>query len=177
MLYFANSRPTAVRWCRPVLPPLGRAVRTCPRARRGEAIRMSRSLSRHAGTALVLGGLLLVNTGAAPGLPGVSPYAAMGVAAGLGGFFFFAVYKVYKARRARPATGREGLVGRIAQTRTDLAPDGMVFVEGELWHARSVDGSIPSGQAVRVVAANGLQLQVMPEPAAKAGEAMDTRKL
>jgi membrane-bound serine protease (ClpP class) len=126
---------------------------------------------------LVLGGLLLVNTGAAPGLPGVSPYAVLGVAVGLGGFFFYAVYKVYKSRQMRPSTGREGLVGRVAQTRTDLAPRGMVFIEGELWHATSANGSIPSGQMVRVVGADGLLLKVAPESGLEAAEGPDTRKL
>lgn len=109
---------------------------------------------------LVLGGLLLVNTSAAPGIPGVSPAVVAGTAVGLGAFFFFAVYKVLQARRRLPATGRESLVGKIAQTRTDLAPDGTVFISGELWRASSEDGPIPSGQPVRVVAAEGLRLRV-----------------
>ncbi len=109
---------------------------------------------------LVIGGLLLVNTGAAPGLPGVSGYTVAGVAAGLGGFFFFAIYKVVMARRLRPTTGRESLVGAIAETRTNLAPDGMVYINGELWHAVSDSGPIASGQKVRVTAAEGLKLTV-----------------
>jgi membrane-bound serine protease (ClpP class) len=123
---------------------------------------------------LILGGLLLVNTGAAPGLPGVSVYTVFGVAAGLGGFFFFAMYKVVRARRTQPSTGRESLVGRIVQTRTDLSPEGMVFAEGELWHAVSANGSVPSGQPVRVVAAEGLLLKVVP---VAEGEGADTMKL
>jgi membrane-bound serine protease (ClpP class) len=100
----------------------------------------------------------------------------------MGAFFFFAVYKVLQARRYRPATGKEGLVGRTATTRSDLSPDGMVFVEGELWHATSANGSIPSGRRVKVVAANGLKLIVKPEaaePASAEAEAVgvDTRKL
>ena len=87
----------------------------------------------------------------------------LGIAVGLGGFFFYAVYKVFRARRAQPTTGREALVGRLALTRTDLAPEGMVFVEGELWHAVSTNGNIPSGQPVRVISANGLILTVRPE--------------
>ncbi len=64
----------------------------------------------------------------------------------------------------RPATGREGLVGSIAQARTDLSPHGMVYVEGELWHAESTDGDIiMSGQPVRVVGMEGLRLKVMRE--------------
>ncbi len=124
---------------------------------------------------LILGGLLLVNTTAAPGLPGVSPVVVLGTATGLGAFFFFAVYKVFMARRKRPATGREGLVGRIAETRTELSPQGMVFVSGELWNAVSANGPIPSGQPVRVVGAQGLQLTVRPET--EAGEGIETKKL
>jgi membrane-bound serine protease (ClpP class) len=112
---------------------------------------------------LIIGGLLLVNTNAAPGVPGVSPYVVAGMAVGLGGFFFYAVYKVYRARKARPTTGQEGLIGDLAETRTDLAPAGMVFVDGELWHATSLDGSIPSGEQVRVVGVEGLQLKVKRE--------------
>lgn len=111
---------------------------------------------------LVLGGLLLINTGAAPGVPGVSPAVVAGTATALGLFFFFAVYKVVQARRRRPSTGRESLVGTVAMTRTDLAPEGTVFVAGELWRAVSENGSIPSGQPVRVVAAQGLLLRVVP---------------
>jgi membrane-bound serine protease (ClpP class) len=111
---------------------------------------------------LILGGILLINTSEAPGVPGVSPPVIAGVALALGGFFFFAVYKVFQARRAKPSTGRENLLGNIGQTRTDLAPEGMVFVSGELWSATSADGSIPSGQPVRIVAVNGLKLSVVP---------------
>jgi membrane-bound serine protease (ClpP class) len=112
---------------------------------------------------LVIGGLLLVNTSNAPGLPGVSPYTVAGMAVGLGGFFFFAVYKVFQARRMRPATGREGAIGQLAETRTDLAPEGMVFMNGELWKAVSEDGTISSGQPVRVVSTEGLLVKVKRE--------------
>jgi membrane-bound serine protease (ClpP class) len=112
---------------------------------------------------LVMGGLLLVNTTNAPGLPGVSPYTVAGVAAGLGGFFFFAVYKVFQARRMRPTTGREGFLGQMAETRTELAPEGMVFLNGELWRAVSTEGPVPAGRTVRVVGAEGLMLSVKPE--------------
>lgn len=121
---------------------------------------------------LVLGGLLLINTGGVGGVPTVSPYVVFGTAAGLGLFFFFAIYKVVMARRRQPTTGREALVGRIAQARTDLSPEGMVFMEGELWHALSMDGTIISGQEVRVVGSDGLLLKVLP-----AGDGIDTRKL
>ena len=67
-------------------------------------------------------------------------------------------------------------------TRSDLSPEGMVFVEGELWHATSANGSIPSGRRVRVVSADGLKLTVTPEtvepaPAETEPVGIDTRKL
>jgi len=109
---------------------------------------------------LILGGLLLINTEGLPGVPSVSPYVVAGTASALGAFFFYAVYKVFQARRYRPATGRESLVGSVAEARTDLSPNGMVFVEGELWNAVSTNGPIPSGRKVRVVGADGLTLTV-----------------
>jgi membrane-bound serine protease (ClpP class) len=114
---------------------------------------------------LVVGGLLLINTEGVPGVPTVSPYVVAGVASALGAFFFYAVYKVFQARRYRPTTGREQLVGSLAEARTDLSPNGMVFVEGELWNAVSVDGPVPSGRKVRVVKADGLTLTVAPDEA------------
>jgi membrane-bound serine protease (ClpP class) len=63
----------------------------------------------------------------------------------------------------RPAkTGREGLVGLSGTVRSDLDPDGTVFVAGEIWQATSADGPIPRGTRVQVVAVDGLHLRVAP---------------
>jgi membrane-bound ClpP family serine protease len=43
-----------------------------------------------------------------------------------------------------------------------LAPVGQVRVLGELWEARSTETLLP-GSAIRVVAVNGLRLEVEPE--------------
>ncbi|MCS7051842.1 MAG: nodulation protein NfeD, partial [Thermomicrobium sp.] len=72
---------------------------------------------------------------------------------------------VARAQTRRPATGREALLGARALVRRPLEPEGLVFVEGELWRARSVAGSIPAGQPVRVVGMEGLVLLVEPLPA------------
>jgi membrane-bound ClpP family serine protease len=45
-------------------------------------------------------------------------------------------------------------------TRTELAPSGTVFVQGELWRAETANGVIASGQPVRVVEVEGLRLSV-----------------
>lgn len=65
--------------------------------------------------------------------------------------------------RSRPATtGREGLVGQLAEVRQRLDPRGMVFVEGALWQAISEAGAVEVGDWVRVVAVHNLQLIVRP---------------
>jgi hypothetical protein len=38
----------------------------------------------------------------------------------------------------------------------------MVFVDGALWRASAVGGPIPTGREVRVVARQGLELEVVP---------------
>jgi len=82
------------------------------------------------------------------------------VAVVTGLFFAFAVAKVVMAHREPSVTGREGLIGRIAQARTALQPDGTVFIKGELWDATALDGLIEAGESVEIVAAEGFRLQV-----------------
>ncbi len=78
-------------------------------------------------------------------------------------FFLFAVGAGLRAQRRRPATGREALVGAVGEARSDLSPQGVVFVQGELWTAESVDGRIPEGSRIRVVDVEGLRLKVQKE--------------
>ncbi|MGI8586990.1 MAG: NfeD family protein [Chloroflexia bacterium] len=111
---------------------------------------------------LVLGGLLLIDTSQAPGVPGVSIWAILGLSGSIGAFFFFGIYKVFQARRRKPTTGREGMVGTFAQVRTELAPSGMVFADGALWRAVSTNGPVEVGRQVVISAVDGLTLQVRP---------------
>jgi membrane-bound serine protease (ClpP class) len=78
-------------------------------------------------------------------------------------FFAFAVGAGIRAQMRRVQTGREGLVGAVGVARTELAPAGTVFVQGELWSAESADGVIPAGQRVRVTRVDGLRLEVRKE--------------
>lgn len=56
------------------------------------------------------------------------------------------------SRHKKAGAGEIKLVGEIAMVETSLAPEGTVIVRGELWRARSNDGSIISPRArVRVV--------------------------
>ncbi len=105
---------------------------------------------------LIAGALLLFNSP----LYRVSITAVVSVAVVTGLFFAFAVAKVVLAHRKPAVTGREGLIGRTAQARTALEPDGTVFIKGEFWDATALDGPIEAGESVEVVAAEGFRLQV-----------------
>ena len=48
----------------------------------------------------------------------------------------------------------------IGVARSELAPRGTVFVQGETWNAEAAGGVIPAGAPVRVVAVSGLRLDV-----------------
>lgn len=74
-------------------------------------------------------------------------------------FFIFLVTMALRAQRQQTTTGAEGLIGQIGTARTSLRPEGMVFVEGELWSAQCEEGAEP-GDKVRVRALKGLMLFV-----------------
>jgi membrane protein implicated in regulation of membrane protease activity len=63
--------------------------------------------------------------------------------------------------RRRVVTGAEDLIGAIGEVTHSLAPRGRVRLQGELWEARS-QGEIRHGEPVRVVAVDGLVLEVEP---------------
>lgn len=74
-------------------------------------------------------------------------------------FFGFVMAKALGAQRARTTTGSEGLVGETGEARTDLDPDGTVFLHGEIWSATAA-GAIAKGDRVRVVRVDGLRVTV-----------------
>jgi membrane-bound ClpP family serine protease len=70
-------------------------------------------------------------------------------------------YFAWRTVRNSPATGPEELIGSIGQARTDLAPEGQVFVDGCHWRAENVGGDpIYAGDKVRVEGRDRLKLQV-----------------
>lgn len=74
-------------------------------------------------------------------------------------FFTIAVSLAYKAYKRQPTTGREGLIGAVGAANTAISPKGKVFVEGELWDARS-DEDIKEGEEIEVAEVEGLLLKV-----------------
>ena len=113
--------------------------------------------------AFVLGSLLLTER-QAPFLR-ISLTLILTTAALTAAFFAFAVGAGLRAQARKVQTGREGLVGAVGVARSELAPQGTVFVQGELWTAESTDGPIPAGDRVRVTRVDGLRLRVKKEEA------------
>lgn len=108
---------------------------------------------------LVLSTLNLFDSAQAPGV-GVALWAVALVVLLLIVFAATGIYLVLRTRSTPITTGQEGLVGRLAEVRKRLDPEGMVFVEGALWRAISEDGEVEPGEWVRVTGVYDLRLTV-----------------
>jgi len=99
-----------------------------------------------------LAGTILFALGAIVLLQGprrVTPGLALSISAAFGIITVFLGYLGMRARMSKHLTGLESLIGETGISRTEINPQGTVFVHGEYWQARS-DHSIPAGQRVRV---------------------------
>lgn len=77
------------------------------------------------------------------------------------GFFIFALTKGIKIQRKKPIFGKESMIGMIGTARTDLNPNGQVFLHGEIWQATTSDEKpVKKGEQVIVEALDGLRLIV-----------------
>jgi len=108
---------------------------------------------------LILGALLLVD---AP-IPEMRIHllTALAVSIPFGLVTIFLVNIAVRARRGKVVTGERGLIGEVGVARTQLRPEGKVFVHGELWNATCAPGA-EAGQNVRISGVNNLVLTVEP---------------
>jgi membrane-bound serine protease (ClpP class) len=105
--------------------------------------------------ALAVGMLMLFHNAPAPYHTSVALVVSLTVA--LGTLWAFALTKAVQVRRRPVAVEPSRVIGADAVVR---AP-GQVFVQGELWRARSSDGAeLQPGEHVRVAAMDGLELTV-----------------
>lgn len=70
------------------------------------------------------------------------------------------IWATVQGQRRRITTGREGMVGEVAEVKTELKPRGMVMVEGELWTAELDSGIAKPGEQVIVTKVDNLKLYV-----------------
>ena len=74
--------------------------------------------------------------------------------------FVFVISKALLIQRKSPAIGSKFLVGMNGEAKISLDPQGTVFVNGEYWKARSLEGRISPGEDVTIVGMEGRTLLV-----------------
>jgi membrane-bound serine protease (ClpP class) len=80
------------------------------------------------------------------------------------GFYVFAIPPFIRARFSTPTIGREGMIGEMGAAAIAIDPDGVVELRGARWRARTNRATpIAAGDPVRVVAVEGVVLEVEPE--------------
>ena len=114
-----------------------------------------------AGTAAFFAGSWIAWAGVAPAVDLALWLVVFMTVAGL--LLFGFGFTVALKARERVRTAQVGLVGLTGEVRTDLNPEGGVFVKGTLWRARSMNGPIRAGRRIRVRGIDGLILQVEEE--------------
>jgi membrane-bound serine protease (ClpP class) len=108
--------------------------------------------------AMILGSLMLIGS-PAPYLR-ISWQIILPVTLATAAFFLFALGMALKTRLRRPTTGKSGLVGEVGVAETKLAPEGKVFLHGELWNAECEE-VVKKGERVRVASVDHLKLKVV----------------
>jgi membrane-bound serine protease (ClpP class) len=119
--------------------------------------------------ALTVAGLIAIAVGAiflfqnAPAPYHTSKPLVVTTALVLGSVWVFAVSKAWQVRHKAVEVAPEHIAGEIGEVRRD----GLVFVNGELWQARTEDGEqLRPGDRVRVQSLDGIVLTVKPEGSA-----------
>jgi len=115
--------------------------------------------------ALTIAGLICLGVGLpllfanAPAPYHINTGLVVGTGLAIAAFWVFVTSKGIAARRQPVKTGPQTLVGAEGEVRSN----GVVFVNGELWHAHTSDGSqLLPGEHVEVSALEGLELTVKP---------------
>ncbi|HME33071.1 MAG TPA: nodulation protein NfeD [Terriglobales bacterium] len=106
---------------------------------------------------LTLGGLLLVD-GPIPQMR-VHLLTSLAISVPLGAITVFLMTIALRARRNKVVTGQQGMIGAVGEARTDIDPEGKVFVQGEIWNAHA-PSRVGIGEQVVVRKIDGLELEV-----------------
>ena len=112
--------------------------------------------------AFVFGSIIMFDSGV-PGF-GISYAFVIGLGLVFAALLIWLISFLLKLRRRGAVSGRESIVGGTATAMEDFANTGMVWLEGEAWHARSRNPVTKDEQLI-VTRLDGLTLDV--EPAAK----------
>lgn len=109
------------------------------------------------GISLILGSFMLIDTGTSGITISRSLILSVGISTII--LFFILITLGLKAQFRKVTTGSRGIVGRKGKATTDIKNEGMVFVDGELWRAKT-DSEIEKDSEIEVVGMEGLSLNV-----------------
>jgi membrane-bound serine protease (ClpP class) len=112
-----------------------------------------------AGIVCLAFGMLTLVAAPVPEL-GISPAVAIGVSMAFGAITVVLVRLAFKARKMKSRLGVDALVGLRALAMEELAPEGHVLVEGEIWLATAAD-RVEKGAQLRVTGHEAYLLRVV----------------
>ena len=114
------------------------------------------------GTASLVGGSLSLYGGSSDLDP--AWWIILLVVLGVVTFMLGAMTAMLRSRFSTPTVGRQGMIGEMGTAEADVNPEGMVRVRGTLWKARTNRSTpLARGAVIRVVAVDGMVLEVEPE--------------
>lgn len=123
-----------------------------------EAVVPSGALAVGGVIAFVAGSLMLINLS---GGLGISVFLIFFMTVLTIAFVFLMVTLIYRSHARKIVTGKEELIGSLAEVRDNFEGNGWVKIKGEIWKAQS-NVPLKQGQRVRVIGIDGLKLIVEP---------------
>jgi len=111
---------------------------------------------------MVLGSIMLFKGEFSPTMPEISVSWDVLIPAVLFVVIFFLVVvgKAIQIHKKKATTGPQGIVGEEGEAITRLAPNGKVFIHGEIWKATSAGEKIKAKSQIRVTSVSRLTLTV-----------------
>jgi len=107
---------------------------------------------------LLLGSMMLMRSGAGLEFARISRVAIWSATILSALFFVFVLGMGLKAQKRKVASGAETLIGDTGVAMEELSPAGPVMVQGEIWNAESLSGTIAKGSKVRIKERKGMKL-------------------
>ena len=111
---------------------------------------------------LLLGSMMLIKSDSSLEMVKISQSVIISATAVSALFFLFIIGFGLKAQKTKVMTGIEGLLGDVGEVLDSLSPTGTVRVQGEIWNAESLAGTINTGEKVRIKEMKNMKLFVEP---------------
>ena len=111
-------------------------------------------------TSLLLGSMMLIKSNSSLEMVKISRAVIISSTAVTALFFLGVIGMGLRAQRRKVVTGREGLIGATGEVLNILEPAGTVLLQGEVWNAESIAGTIRKGEKVLVKEMRNLKLYV-----------------